>query len=156
LYWRWNSDILLSEIYWEIPAQKEGEIVNKYEGLLRFHARPLLGLGERIEGIGYLTSGLIFVQHYIAGVTDRRLIMVQVGPGLFGLNAIYEDLLDFPFKSIESLEVRRFLILKNISMRLVSEEQYRFRVNALSRVVPRQRDFYDKLKEKYEHFRSKG
>jgi len=128
--------------------------VNKYEGLLLFHAKPLLGLGEKVEGIGHLTSGLIFLKHYITGVTDRRLIMVQVAPGLFGLNAIYEDLWDFPFKSIESLNIRGFLSSKNISIRHKSGEQYRFTLNAMSRVVPDQQNFYDTLIEKYQRFQS--
>jgi hypothetical protein len=130
--------------------------VNKYEGLLLFHAKPLLGLGEKVEGIGYLTRGLIFVKHYIAGVTDRRLVMVQIAPGLFGLNAIYEDLLDLPFKSMESLRIRGFLRSKNITIELNSDETCRYTLNALSRIVPTQQDFYYKLKENYQHFQSRA
>ena len=128
--------------------------MNKYEGLLIFHAKPLLGLGEKVEAIGYLTSGLIFVKHYIAGVTDRRLIMVQIAPGVFGLNAIYEDLVDLPFKSIESLKIRGFLSSKNFSLRLASGDEHRLTLNAMSRVVPDQRNFYEKLKNNYQRFRS--
>jgi len=128
--------------------------VNKYEGLLLFHAKPLLRLGEKVEGIGYLTSGWIFVKHYIAGVTDRRLIMVQIAPGLFGLNAIYEDLFDLPFKSFESLKFRGFLSSKNITFHLNSGEQHRYTLNTLSRVVPDQQDFYEKLRAKYQRFQT--
>lgn len=129
--------------------------MNKYEGLLLFHAKPLLGLGEKVEGIGYLTSGLIFLKHYITGVTDRRLIIVQIAPGLFGLNAIYEDLLDLPFKSIESLRIKGFLVSKNITIRLAPGEQWRFTLNALSRVVPDQRNFYEKFRENYQRFQAR-
>jgi hypothetical protein len=130
--------------------------LNKYEGLLHFHAKPLLELGEKVEAIGHLTTGLIFLKHFIGGVTDRRLVMVQIGPGLFGLNAIYEVLLDMPFKSIASLQIRGFLSSKHINIMIRSGENYRFTLNSLSRVIPGQRDFFEKLKGNYQQFRTGG
>ena len=63
--------------------------MNKYESLLHHHARPLLGRDEKIEGLSYLTAGLLTQTHYIARVTDRRLIVVRISMTLTGLKAIF-------------------------------------------------------------------
>ena len=122
--------------------------MTKYERLLHFHAQPLLGLTERVEGIGYLTSGFIFVRHYIAGVTDRRLILVQVNMGFFELKAIFLRLQDISFQSFESLGILQFLSLKSISLQLKSGERYRYRLNERSRVVSDQHHFLETLTDR--------
>jgi hypothetical protein len=128
--------------------------VTKFERLLNFHAKPLLGLTEKVEGIGYLSSGFIFVKHYIAGVTDRRLILVQVTMGFFELKAIFLGLFEFSFQSFESLNAIGYLSLKHITIRLKSGEQYRYRLNEKSRVVSDQRHFFEALKDCYHCFES--
>ena len=122
--------------------------MTKYERLLHFHAQPLLGLTERVEGIGYLTSGFIFVRHYIAGVTDRRLILAQITMGFFELKAIFLGLSELSFQSFESLDVIQFLNLRNITIRLKSGEQYRYRLNARSRVVSDHHHFLETLTDR--------
>ena len=123
--------------------------MNEYESLLHHRAAPLLGSTEKIEAVSRIRKGKFVVRSYIAGVTNRRIVIVEVVSGWLGVKPLFKEIRDIPFSSIARLSTTGFLNSKLVRIELCSGEVLLFELNTMFRTVPDQRRFIRTMKELY-------
>jgi hypothetical protein len=124
--------------------------MNEFENLIHQQAAPFLQADEGIEGIARLYTVKWFTTNFMAGVTRRRLVLVEVGAGALRLKPIPKNVREIHFSTIASVKTRAFFNDKTIVLALRSGETLTFGLNTIHRTVSGQKRFIKTLKDLYD------
>src|SRR3990170_922270 len=114
--------------------------MNEYEALLLKHGQPLLGPGEKFEGMARVGSpaNLLRMRHFVAGASAKRLVLVELPSGVLGSRPEFVGVRSIPYRDIESFVATGLLNTQAIHIDLRSGESLRMDLNTLRRYVPGQ------------------
>jgi hypothetical protein len=127
---------------------KGEDSVNEYETLFHEHVDPFLSDSEKIECIGHIDSGFRDARHFIVGVTNLRIVFVEVESDRKGPKPIFKEVRQIPFESVAWLTTTKGFI----RIELHSGDVYKYNLNARSKSVPGQKEFIKAMKRLYFQF----